>query len=95
MLDLETVFTVYYSIPAVITQLIVCTLLWRQTRDRRTWGLLVIGSTLSIIARFVILNGTDAWIDDLIRASSITINTLGFFSLYFLLKKLIEDKKKS
>lgn len=93
--DWESFATVYYSTPVIMAQLIVCILLWRQTRDTRTWGLLIIGSILSLFARFSILQSvTPVWVDDVIRAVAITFNTLGFFSLYFLLKSLIEKDKK-
>lgn len=97
MLDAQAIITVYYSTPVILAQLLVCSLLWKQTRDGRTWGLLVFGSILSVISRYLVLLPLPfpAWIDDVFRASAISINTLGFFSLYFLLKKLIEDKKKS
>lgn len=95
--DWETFATIYYSTPVILIQLAVCVLLWRLTRDTRTWGLLIVGSFLSIFARFFIVQGImPVWLDDVFRAVSITVNTLGFLSLYFLLKNLIQkdDKKR-
>lgn len=93
--DGEFFVTIYYSTPVILLQLIVCILLWRQTRDTRTWGLFIIGSLLSLSARYTIIEpaGLPLWIDDALRAISMSINTLGFFSLYFLLKNLLEKKK--
>lgn len=98
MFDGEFFITIYYSTPIILLQLMVCILLWRLTRDTRTWGLLVTGSLFSLSARYIILQpmGLPVWIDDVLRAISISLNTVGFFSLYFLLKKLIQksDKRK-
>lgn len=91
--DGEFAVTIYYSTPVIVLQLVVCILLWRQTRDTRTWGLLVAGSLFSLSARYTILQpmGLPIWLDDVLRAVSMSLNTLGFFSLYFLLKKLIQN----
>lgn len=93
---LETAITIYYTTPVIVAQLLICAFLWRLTKDGRTWGLLVLGSTMSLFTRYAIFfpNGIPDLVDDILRATAITVNTSGFFSLYFLLKKLIKEKKK-
>lgn len=93
---LETVITVYYTTPVIIAQLLICAFLWKLTRDGRTWGLLVVGSVFSLFTRYAIFfpNGIPEWVDDCLRATAITINTAGFFSLYFLLKNLVKKRPK-
>jgi len=81
-----------YTIVILVVQLVFCLLLYRLTRDRLTWGLLIIGSVFSITARLLIIDYPKIFSDYLI-AGAITINTFGFIALYRLLKTLNYTKK--